>query len=70
MQKPGAPPQENADSDISAEGARFPGRNQASLHARSLPSPFAMSRFQRFETEGTDPGALPQAVTFRALGAF
>jgi hypothetical protein len=39
-------------------------------HPRSSPSPFVMPRLQRFVSEVTRPGALPQAVAFRALGAL
>jgi hypothetical protein len=69
MQKPGASPQENADNRNSAEGAKFSRNGQTSLASNIVTSILVMSRLQRFLSEVTCPGAMPQAFAFRALGA-
>ena len=59
MQEPGAPPQGGIISISVA------------LKARNVLQSRSISRFQRFQRINTPvfPGALPQALTFRAVGA-
>jgi hypothetical protein len=68
MQKPGATPQEKSQLySESAEGAEW--IRETVFWVRSVHGS-VMSRFQRFIPKlPFPPGALPQAITFRALGA-
>ncbi len=69
MQKPGAPPQGNARSFKSAEGAKYSWLRIGSVAIHNIQEVSRISRLQRFVFRVGPPRAMPQAVTFRALGA-
>ena len=48
----------------------YPGSGQLLRQPQPSPSPLAIARLQRFVSEVARPGALPQAIAFRALGAL
>jgi hypothetical protein len=68
MQKPGASPQE-MQAIVTALNARNFRVANLCWQLIVVTSLLVISRLQRFVSEVTCPGAMPQAFAFRALGA-